>query len=282
MEQTSEQQVEAARLGDMAALEELIHAVQDRIYNLAMRMLGHPQDAQDATQEILVKMITHLADFRGDSTFATWVYRIALNTLLNLRKQQAERQTESFEHLAERIEVGLTWSTGIKETNVNEHLLAEEVRMSCTQGMLLCLDRDQRIAYILGEVFEVSSQQGGEILEITPQAFRQRLSRARQALRQFMQSTCGLVNVANPCRCQKQIAPGIASGRLRADRLLFVQHPVAPHAHHQPDPTAQMQELRTLDRVAAIYRSHPTYAAPAIFIEAIKRLITSDHFTLFT
>jgi RNA polymerase sigma factor (sigma-70 family) len=280
MEQTIDQQIEAARRGDRAALEELIRAVQDRIYNLAMRMLGHPQDAQDATQEILVKMITHLGDFRGESAFSTWVYRIAINTLLNTHKRQEERQTESFEQLAARIEAGVTWTTGERQPDIDERLLAEEIKIGCTQGMLLCLDRDHRIAYILGELFEVSSQQGAEILEITSQAFRQRLSRARKLLRAFLQQHCGLIDPANPCRCQKQIAPCMASGRLHPDRLLFVQHPVAPFPSVQPDPV--MQELRTLDRVAAIYRSHPNYEAPAVFVEAIKRLLASDSFTLFS
>jgi RNA polymerase sigma factor (sigma-70 family) len=264
----------------MAALEELIRAVQDRIYNLAMRMLGHPQDAQDATQEILVKMITHLGDFRGECAFSTWVYRIATNTLINTHKRREERQSESFDQLAARIEAGVARSTGERQPEVDERLLAEEIKISCTQGMLLCLDRDHRIAYILGELFEVSSQLGGEILEITSQAFRQRLSRARKLLRAFMRQTCGLVNPANPCRCQKQIVPCMASGRLHPDRLLFVQHPITPLPSAQPNPL--LLELKTLDRVAAIYRSHPTYAAPAVFVEAIKRLITSDSFTLFS
>src|SRR5204862_4080190 len=77
LEHTLEASVEAARRGDSAALEAVITAIQDRIYGLAMRMLAHPQDAQDATQEILVKIVTNLNTFRHEAPFPNWACRIA-------------------------------------------------------------------------------------------------------------------------------------------------------------------------------------------------------------
>jgi len=87
MEAPMEALVEQAKNGDPDALEALVRQIQDRIYGLAMRMLWHPQDAEDATQEILVKIVTHLGSFRNESAFATWCYRIAANHLLSLRKE---------------------------------------------------------------------------------------------------------------------------------------------------------------------------------------------------
>ena len=70
---------EKATAGDMEALEALVTGVQDMVFNLSLRMLGTFADAEDAAQDILLKMITHLSSFRGESLFTTWVFRIAVN-----------------------------------------------------------------------------------------------------------------------------------------------------------------------------------------------------------
>src|SRR5579862_7585901 len=72
-----------ARSGDRKALEELVRRHQAWIYNIAVRMLYHPQDAEDATQEILIKVLTRLSSFEGRSSFRTWLYRIVVNHVLN-------------------------------------------------------------------------------------------------------------------------------------------------------------------------------------------------------
>lgn len=282
METSLEAYVEAARAGDLEALETLIGAVQQRVYGIALRMLGHPQDAQDAMQEILLKVVTNLSSFRGESAFTTWSYRIAVNHLLTTRKQRSGHQAESFEELAQRIEAGLAITTGgVHETSADQPLLVREMELECTQGMLLCLDREQRVAYILGEVFEVSSQEGAAILDITPDAFRQRLARARKALRGYMKGICGLVNPANPCRCNRQVRAAVKVGELKPGQLLpFAQHPTLPITSISP--AAASRELATLDRVAAIFRCHPNYAAPTTFITQMKRLLTSEQFHLLS
>jgi RNA polymerase sigma factor (sigma-70 family) len=78
--------VDKATSGDKNSLETLIAGVQDTVFNLSLRMLGTFADAEDATQDILLKMITHLSSFRGDSSFTTWVFRIASNHLKNYKK----------------------------------------------------------------------------------------------------------------------------------------------------------------------------------------------------
>src|SRR5580704_4560573 len=75
-----------ARSGDRQALEDLVHRHQAWIYNIAVRMLHHPQDAEDATQEILIKVLTRLASFEGRGSFRTWLYRIVVNHVLNMKR----------------------------------------------------------------------------------------------------------------------------------------------------------------------------------------------------
>src|SRR5688572_13184281 len=88
--------VDRATGGDRDALDALLRAIQRDVYNLAVRMLGCPDDGADASQEILMKVVTSLATFRRQSAFRTWVYRVAANHLLNVRKSRVEREKLTF------------------------------------------------------------------------------------------------------------------------------------------------------------------------------------------
>src|SRR3954467_6078450 len=95
----------AAATGDKEAVQDVLLAVQDDVYALALRMLGHPADAEDAAQEILIIVLTHLGSFRGESSLRTWVWRIAANHLSRVRR--GRREIFSFEILDERLRTGL-------------------------------------------------------------------------------------------------------------------------------------------------------------------------------
>jgi RNA polymerase sigma factor (sigma-70 family) len=263
--------VARAQEGDRAALETVIASMRDRIYNLALRMLWHPADAEDATQEILVRLVTHLGSFRGESTFSTWAYRVASNYLLTTRKRRAEREESTFERFAEQLDEGLAPDVPGPAAEVENRLLVEEVKLGCSQGMLLCLDRDHRLAYILGDVFGVTSQEAAEIVGISPVAYRKRLSRARSRLHGFMERKCGLVNPSNPCRCAHRVNHAVRVGRVDPDQLLFATHPV----RLEPDAAARevVREMEQLHSAADLLRGHPDYAAPGKVTEVIRGML---------
>ena len=85
-----------ARSGDRQALEDLVQRHQTWLYNIAVRMLHHPQDAEDATQEILIKVLTRLSSFAGRSSFRTWLYRIVVNHVLNMKRGRVEQASLDF------------------------------------------------------------------------------------------------------------------------------------------------------------------------------------------
>src|SRR5882724_10639619 len=97
--------VRAAAAGDKNAARSILDAIQDDVYRLSLRMLGHPADAEDASQEILVIVLTHLGSFRGESSIKTWVWRIAANHLAKARR--GRRETISFDALDEGLRKGL-------------------------------------------------------------------------------------------------------------------------------------------------------------------------------
>jgi RNA polymerase sigma factor (sigma-70 family) len=266
-----EHEVARAKSGDRAALESVVRAVQKDIYSLAIRFLWHPRDAEDATQEILIRVLTGLGGFRGESGFRTWVYRVACNALLTLRKQRMERQSPSFEQFGEDLARGLSDAPLRTEDDPSERLLLEEVKIGCTLAMLQCLDRDHRLAYILGEIMELDHIQAAEALETTPAAFRKRLSRARASILSFMTAHCGLANPANACRCHRRIGTAMALGRVDPSHLLFATS--QQHARRFPQVLAEIRQLEESRRAAALYRSHPEARTSGAFVAWLKKLL---------
>ncbi len=272
-EPSLESLVDSAKEGQRSALEELVRRIQDGIYRLALRTLFLPADAEDATQEILIKVITHLTDFKGESRFTTWAFRIAANHLLSTHKRRAEKRGFTFKRAEEGIEAALSVPSSENAEACENRLVVEEVRLACLQGMLLCLSREIRLAFILGVVFEVTSVEGSHILNITQETFRQRLSRGRKQIQKFMTKQCSLVNPENPCTCAKLIPHEIRIKMLDPENLRFANHRC--HARETDLAAARLHELNELRRVAVLFRSHPDYAAPESFVESIKRLVES-------
>ena len=135
-----------ATAGDKEALEELVAGVQDMVFNLSLRMLGTFADAEDATQDILLKMVTHLS-------FTTWVFGIAANHLKNYKKHMFAKRPLNFSFYGDDIENANIHDVPDLTQNVEKELLAEELKMSCTNVMLQCLDVESRCIFILGTMF---------------------------------------------------------------------------------------------------------------------------------
>lgn len=254
--------VNRAKQGDRAALESLVLRHQAWIYNIAVRMVFQPHDAEEVTQEVLVKVITHLGTFKGESGFRTWLYRIAANHVLNMKRRSAEIHTTSFADYAAAIndtpDLDLPDPASVP---VDVPLLVEEAKNACTMGMLLCLDRKQRLVFTLGEIFGASDTIGSEVLEMTPDNFRQSLARARRDLYSFMNNQCGLVNKQNPCRCHKKTKGFIEGGHVDPSHLLFVPQHVE-RVREAAGPMAQQIDDAVARQHAEIYRDHPFLPCP--------------------
>ena len=210
--------VDKATSGDKNALETLIVNVQDIVFNLSLRMLGTFADAEDATQDILLKMITHLSSFRGDSSFTTWVFSIAANHLKNYKKHMFAHYPLSFEYYGDDIENGKIKDVPDLTQNVEKDILAEELKMSCTNVMLQCLDVESRCIFILGTMFKIDSRIAGDILEMTPEAYRQRLSRIRKKMADFLGQYCGEYGRGR-CKCMDRVNYAIQNHRINPLQL---------------------------------------------------------------
>lgn len=276
-ESTDTDLIEQAKHGNGEALEKLVLRHQAWIYNIAVRMVFHPQDAEEVTQEVLIKAVTRLSTFQGESQFRTWLYRITANHVLNMKRRGGEIEAQTFSKYADAIndtpELDLP---DPKSVPVDVPLLVEEARISCTTGMLLCLDRKQRLIFTLGEIFGASDTVGSEILEMTADNFRQSLARARRDLYQFMHGQCGLVNANNPCRCPKKTRGFIAAGHVDPQHLQFVP------LHLRSIRQAAEGVVRTIEstvdeQYAAIFREHP-FLEPKDQIDWLRQLLDRGDF----
>jgi RNA polymerase sigma factor (sigma-70 family) len=269
--------IEQARQGSRDALERLVLRHQAWIYNIALRMVFLPHEAEEVTQEVLIKVITRLSTFQGNSQFRTWLYRIAANHVLNMRRRGGETEAQTFSSYADAI--NNTPDLDLpdpKSVPVDLPVLVEEAKLSCTAGMLLCLDRKQRLIFTLSEIFGASDAVGSSLLEMTADNFRQSLSRARRDLYQFMQGQCGLVNANNPCRCPKKTRGFIEAGHVDPDHLRFVPS----HLRRITDVAegvVRVIEETVEAQAAAIFRAQP-FLEPTDQLGWLRQLLDRGDF----
>jgi len=240
--------------GDRAALGALCRALQGPMYRLAQRMLGHPADAEECTQEIIVLIVTHLAQFRGEGRLMAWAYTIASRHLLRARASRAESRSIAVEDVERIIDAGLAATRDAAALTDGEiRVLARDVQRTCTQAMLFCLTREERLAVLLAEMLGATDTIGADICGIQPDAFRQRVARARAKLRPVLEERCGIAEPANPCRCSRQV---IAKQRAR------LKIPVYLDAVEGDAVERAEQQLGAMRRLGGVFAAHPP-AAPS-------------------
>lgn len=263
--------------GDLDAIDAVLRAIEPAVYNLAVRMLGQRDDAADATQEILLKVVTHLGGFRGEAQFSTWVFQIARNHLLTASTRARESPETSLDALDERLQAGLAFNaaqhSGERSLSPEDKLAARQTALSCTQSMLMALDREHRLVFVLDLLFDLSSKDGADVAGINADAYRQRLSRARARLDAFTQRTCGLVQPEAPCRCEKQLP---ALQQLRSSGAAPPPSVIAVHAAEHAAAERAFDGLVRLSNAAALLRLHPEYRAPEAMRGAIRAVLEAE------
>ena len=251
--------------GDRDALDRLVRDLQGDVYGLALRMLWNREDAEDATQEILVRVVTRLAQFDFRSKLKTWVYRIAVNYILDVKKSPVERMHLNFERFAEDLAEGLS-SDG--PTDAERSLLTEEVKIGCTLGMLQCLDRPHRLSYVLGEILDMPGPEAADTLEITPEVFRKRLQHARAAILSFTLAHCGLISDTAACACNRRVPEALRVGRINADSLDF-----AGTASSFQEARALVRRVDEARRVLEVHRTSHPRASSVDFARRLTRAL---------
>ncbi len=261
--------VAAAQNGDRKALEEVLSSVEDLIHSLARRILVNPEDAREATQEILIQILTKLSTFRNESAFSTWAYQVAVRYLIAAKKHRDRNLGLTFEMFAADLETGLISDP---PEAPDQALLLNELRISCTMAMLLCLSLDLRLAYVLGDVFELDHLEASKILELTPATFRKRLSRARASVEAFTSRHCGLVASEAKCRCPRRLPAAIKGGRIQAGTYPNSAESRMEYAQTRRQIDAVVDDLKTFK----LQRSVPSHACPDDIRMRLRRILSPE------
>lgn len=264
--------VQKATSGDKKSLESIVLGVQDLVFNLSLRMLGTFHDAEDATQDILLKVITHLSSFKGESSFSTWVFSIATNHLKNYQKHMFAKFPLSFEFYGDDIKNAKIGDVPDLTQNVEQSILAEELKLSCTNVMLQCLDAESRCIFILGTMFKLDSRIAGDILGITPEAYRQRLSRIRKKVADFLKEYCGEYGNGT-CHCSDRVNYAIQNRRINPAQLDF--NTAVPK-----EMTNFKEAMEEIDGISHEFFFCKTYQSPGSLKKFIEDFLNGPSFSV--
>lgn len=255
--------------GDRDAVEQLVRDLQADVYGLALRMLWNREDAEDATQEIMVRAVTRLGQFDFRSKLKTWVYRVAVNYILDVKKSPVEQMHVNFERFAEDLAEGLS-SDG--PSDAERSLLTEEVKVGCTLGMLQCLDRPHRLAYVMGEILDLPGPEAAEALAISPALFRKRLQHARATIESFTRTYCGLASDSAACACHRRVPAALRVGRIRSDALDF-----ASEASSYQETRLYVRRVEEARWALEVHRSSHPRASSVDFAKRLARTLDVQH-----
>jgi len=167
---------ERARAGDSEAFEELVRESYQQIHRWALVQAGDPDDAEDVTQEVLIRLHKGIQRFRGTSRFTTWLFQITRNTAIELHRRRRTR-----ERLADRVRMAHepeSASPARPDQTVAEYGIADVVREFLTE-----LPERQREVFDLVDLQDVAPIDVSEMLDLKPVTVRANLFRARRALR---------------------------------------------------------------------------------------------------
>ena len=159
--------------------------------------------------------------------------------------------------------------------NVETSILAEELKLSCTNVMLQCLDAESRCIFILGTMFRVDSRIAGDILGITPEAYRQRLSRIRGKMADFLKEYCGEYG-NGACRCADRVNYAIQNHRIHPAQLNFTF--AVPK-----DTIMEVKEaMENIDDISQEFAFCKTYESPARLKEFIRKFLDGTSCSVVT
>lgn len=236
--------------GNKISTEKLIRHIQNKVFSLSIRMLWNKEDAQEATQEILIKVITHLSQFKYECKFESWVYRISTNHLIDKKRSDTRLKDISFHSFEKDLMASQVIPSDDERNSPEYSLQLSEIRLSCTTALLQCLDQDLRISYIIGEILELDHKEAAMVLEITPAAFRKRLERARERVETFTTNVCGLINPSGKCNCSNRLAYAKKCGHID-----FKNFPYSNMSKSNPKTIDIIKKIELFKRTAEHYKS---------------------------
>lgn len=256
----------SALSGNQASLTKLINLVSDKIFNIALYFHGEYSLAQDASQDILIQVIQKLNTLKNPDKFENWAYTIASNKLRNTLRDSKRFKGLSFEAMEADSKSHLELSDTQNEDIENIKELAYELKISCTIAMLMCLEKEDRMIFLFSSLLNLKSNVASEILGLSPDLFRKRLSRAKKKLMNFIDENCGLVNPDNPCKCKQRVNYALLQGRISPNQKYYSS---VDFVENETSLSKKILEMEELEDMGTIFKNNPSYKMPSEILNKV-------------
>jgi len=179
--------VERFQAGDKNVLSELLNRYQSRIYRLSYGILRNPQDAEEVIQEVFLRLFQKLDSFKGDSTFASWLYRVAINTTYMKLREKRGADMLSLDSVSQYLDEQIEKHDALDWTSRPDDELLTEESLKIISEVIEQLPEEFKTVLILRDVEGLSTEEVGKLLGLTPPAIKSRLHRARLFLRKRLE-----------------------------------------------------------------------------------------------
>ncbi len=244
---------------------------QPKVYRLALSLTGNAHDAEDITQEAFFRAFRSYDNFREESSFFTWIYRIAVNVSSDYLKQRTktpiEALTEDQGHSLDEI------IDPNPASNPETELLARQVRIKCLHAMTECLPSEQRKVFCLAITLGLPHKRIAEILECSISSVKTTLHRAKKRWFGYMENKCQLIKKTNPCTCRQFVRFGLSKGWFSKDASVNPRPPITAQAR------AEVIKLQTLHD---LYRDLYPDRADESFAQRIREGIRNKEWVIFS
>lgn len=260
------QLLERARAGDSAALDALLELHQAQIYRFGLKMCRDPEDARDVMQETMIAMARGVRDFRGASSLSTWLYQIARSFCIKKRRKSKFAPTVESSQLCDDIDA----KASLEPQPGPEELLASKRIDDALQRAIRELDPKYREVLLLRDVEGLTAPEVAEVLQLSPEAVKSRLHRARLGVRAHVASALGVIEVEP----RRAACPDVLSslsrhweGEISAEACLEMER-------HVDGCASCRQACESLKRTLALcYASGPTVEVPKDVQEAVRSAV---------
>jgi RNA polymerase sigma factor (sigma-70 family) len=240
-------------------IEQLLDEIKHPVFNLSVRMLSDIPLAEDATQDILLKIFSQINTLKESSKFKPWALTIAKNHLLNVIKADTRFQFISFEVMEKDCNLPMPEISPNSAIEPEKERMLAELKISCSMAMLMCLAKDERFVYILSSMFGLNSVDGSEIMETSPDNYRQKLHRAKSKLKNFLENNCGLISPNATCKCRKRLDYALQMNRISNERPMFSS---GQFLESGISISAFIEMMEKYEDYSDIFKQNPHYVLP--------------------
>lgn len=250
----------------MDQIENLYSEYSDKIYNLACKMTGDEELSRDIMQETFIKVIENIDKFRHESSYYTWIYQIAKNICFARLNQRTRR---SFNNIEELIDTINSKKDSEIYNEMEKRYYVNQVKNGCLLGVLRCLSFNQRIAFILHVVLDVSVKDVSQILDKSENAARILIHRSKNTIKGFLCRNCSLYGISEKCRCENFISFSLSRDWIKKYN---------PSIH----PTNIEDEIKQMKDKLLMYKTIIPEDLDKNLPESIKRFVRESDLSIFS